>query len=212
MAWNILSEFTPGAYPVTSELSAGAALPPAGPEPPPSSGFWDVPDEDTYAGDVAWLAASGVTKGCNPPWNDQFCPDQPVTRGQMAAFLVRALGYPRATSTFVDTPGSVFAGEVAALAAAGVTRGCNPPVNDRFCPDQPVTRGQMAAFLVRALGYPSAPSTFVDTSGSVFSAEIASLAEAGVTRGCNPPANTRYCPDAPVTRAQMAAFLHRALG
>ncbi|MDH4307732.1 MAG: S-layer homology domain-containing protein [Acidimicrobiia bacterium] len=40
---------------------------------------------------------------------------------------------------------------MAALAAAGVTRGCNPPVNDRFCPAEPVTRGQMAAFLHRAL-------------------------------------------------------------
>ena len=38
------------------------------------------------------------------------------------------------------------------LATAGVTRGCNPPVNDRFCPGSNVTRGQMAAFLRRALG------------------------------------------------------------
>jgi hypothetical protein len=37
------------------------------------------------------------------------------------------------------------------------------------------------------------------------------IAEAGVTRGCNPPANDNFCPNAPVTRAQMATFLTRAL-
>ena len=35
--------------------------------------------------------------------------------------------------------------------AADVTRGCNPPVNDQFCPDRDITRGEMAAFLFRAL-------------------------------------------------------------
>jgi hypothetical protein len=51
----------------------------------------------------------------------------------------------------VDVGGSVFAGDIEKVAAAGVTRGCNPPVNDRYCPDDFVTRGQMAAFLSRAL-------------------------------------------------------------
>jgi hypothetical protein len=53
---------------------------------------------------------------------------------------------------FWDDDGSVFEADIEALAAAGVTRGCNPPHNTRFCPEQPVTRGQMAAFLARALG------------------------------------------------------------
>ena len=43
--------------------------------------------------DIDWLAAAGVTRGCNPPVNDRFCPDDYVSRGQIAAFLVRALGY-----------------------------------------------------------------------------------------------------------------------
>jgi hypothetical protein len=51
---------------------------------------------------------------------------------------------------FVDDDGSVFEDDIAKLAAAGITRGCNPPVNDKFCPDNVVTRGQMAAFLHRA--------------------------------------------------------------
>jgi hypothetical protein len=57
----------------------------------------------------------------------------------------------RSGSRFVDVGGSVFAGDIEKVAAAGVTRGCNPPVNDRYCPDDFVTRGQMAAFLSRAL-------------------------------------------------------------
>jgi hypothetical protein len=134
-----------------------------------------------------------------------------VTRGQMAAFLVRALGLTGSGPSFSDTGGSVFASDISRLAAAGITRGCNPPANTRFCPDEPVTRGQMAAFLVRALELSEGGPGFTDTGSSVFAADISRLAEAGITRGCNPPANTRFCPNQPVTRAQMAAFLHRAL-
>ena len=93
-----------------------------------------------------------------------------------------------------------------------MTRGCNPPSNDRFCPQDAVTRGQMAAFLSRALSLPAASGTdFADDDASVFEDAIERLAAAGITRGCNPPSNTRFCPDAAVTRGQMAAFLQRAL-
>ena len=77
-----------------------------------------------------------------------------VTRGQMAAFLTRALGLTeRLDNPFVDDDDSIFEADIERLAAAGITKGCNPPTNDRFCPDGTVTRGQMAAFLVRALKY-----------------------------------------------------------
>jgi hypothetical protein len=48
-------------------------------------------DDETsvFEGDIEWMAATGVTKGCNPPANDNFCPGDPVTRGAMAAFLHR---------------------------------------------------------------------------------------------------------------------------
>ncbi|NIR37873.1 MAG: hypothetical protein GWN07_18585, partial [Actinobacteria bacterium] len=45
-----------------------------------------------------------------------------------------------------------IAESVHAVAAAGIARGCNPPVNDRFCPDRALTRGEAATMLVRALG------------------------------------------------------------
>ena len=120
------------------------------PDPPVD---WFVDDDGhTFEGDINAIASSGITRGCNPPVNDRFCPDDIVTRGQMAAFLTRALDLSVPDENpFVDTVGSTFERDIQALAAAGITRGCNPPVNDRFCPEDDVTRGQMAAFLNRGL-------------------------------------------------------------
>ncbi|MEA3510542.1 MAG: S-layer homology domain-containing protein, partial [Actinomycetota bacterium] len=116
-------------------------------------GLFSDDDESVFEADITWLARSGITRGCG---DGIYCPDQRVTRGQMAAFLHRALdgtvtptGSP---GTFSDVGDSPFASDIAWLAATGITKGCNPPANDRFCPDASVTRGQMAAFLHRALG------------------------------------------------------------
>ena len=185
------------------------------PKNPPTR-FTDVPNGHVFLTEIEWLAAEGITKGCNPPSNSTFCPDDVVTRDEMAAFLVRALGYPSSVggNRFVDDDGSVFEDDIDRLAAAGVTAGCNPPGNDRYCPSSKVTRGQMAAFIGRALGYAEdgGGGLFADTAGSVFATDIDRLAVAGVTKGCNPPDNSLYCPDRYVTRGQMAAFLYRALG
>jgi len=172
-------------------------------------------DGSVFEASIEWLADRGITKGCDPPVNDRFCPDDPVTRGQMAAFLARALGLTApGTVDFVDDDQSIFEADIERLAAAEITKGCNPPVNDMFCPNSIVTRGQMAAFLVRALGYTDdgGGDLFVDDGSSVFEGDIDRLGTAGVTEGCNPPANNMFCPDEFVTRGQMAAFLHRALG
>ncbi len=174
--------------------------------------FVDVGPFDVFAADVGALAAAGVTRGCNPPDNDRFCPERLITRGEMAAFLVRALVLSPSVDRFIDTAESPFRADAAALAGGGITIGCNPPANDRFCPDEPVTRGQMAAFLRRGLRLPSTTgSGFVDITGSTFADDIAALADAGITRGCNPPAGDRFCPTRAVTRAEMAAFLVRGL-
>jgi hypothetical protein len=177
-----------------------------------SSVFYDV-NSSVFAADIEWIAARGITKGCNPPYNTKFCPDSNVTRGQMAAFLVRALGLTSSGGDrFVDDSESIFESDINKLGAAGITKGCNFPTNDRFCPNSAVTRGQMAAFLVRALGLTSSDrDRFVDDNGSVFERDINKLAAAGITKGCNQPISDRFCPNSPVTRGQMAAFLHRAL-
>ena len=59
--------------------------------------FTDVPNDNIFHSDIEWLAARGITAGCNPPDNDAFCPQDPVTREQMAAFLHR----------FAETQGGV---------------------------------------------------------------------------------------------------------
>jgi len=173
--------------------------------------------EDMYGSvfvdSIAWMQYTGITQGCAPAL---FCVDDPVTRGQMAAFLVRALFYTDngGGDLYSDDDDSVFENAIDKLGTAGVTEGCNPPNNDRFCPDRLVTRGQMAAFLVRALGYTDdgGGDRFLADDDSVFENAIDKLKTAGVTEGCNPPANDLFCPDDPVTRGQMAAFLKRALG
>jgi hypothetical protein len=165
---------------------------------------------------IEWLAAEGITLGCNPPTNDRFCPDDPVTRGQMAVFLVRAFDYTDngGGNLFIDDNGLFYENSADRLFTAGVTVGCNPPTNNRYCGENEVTRGQMAAFLARAFGLPeyNGPDRFVDDNGHLFEGAIERLAQAGITLGCNPPDNDRFCPDDFVTRGQMAAFLKRAFG
>ncbi len=97
-----------------------------------------------------------------------------------------------------DIASSVFTNDIVWLANEGITKGCNPPTNDQYCPNNNVTRGQMAAFLVRFLGLTSIDSAvaFHDISGSVFEDDILNLATAGITKGCNPSeGNTKYCPN-----------------
>lgn len=173
--------------------------------------YFDMFDS-VFLGDIYWLGNTGITRGCNPPENTLFCVDRLVTRGEMAAFLRRALLLPEGGDVdFVDDDESIFEDDIERLAAAGITKGCNPPLNTKFCPEAPVTRGQTAAFLVRAFGFgPSGAVDFVDDDESPFEQDISALAGAGVTKGCNPPRNDRFCPDASLTRGQMAAMLHRA--
>jgi hypothetical protein len=59
--------------------------------PPAAATFGDVPTDHIFFDFIEALAASGITGGCNsdPP---QYCPDAPLTRGQMAVFLSKALG------------------------------------------------------------------------------------------------------------------------
>ena len=177
--------------------------------------FTDVPDSSIFSGHIEWLARVGITEGCNPPANDNFCPKDYVTRGQMAAFLVRGLGLTDAGGGdhFDDDNNNIFESSIDKLYTAGITSGCNPPTNNHYCPNSYVTRGQMAAFLVRGLGLTDAGGGdhFDDDNNNIFESSIDKLYTAGITSGCNPPTNNHYCPNANVTREQMAAFLRRGL-
>jgi glucose/arabinose dehydrogenase len=114
--------------------------------------------------------------------------------------------------TFRDDDGNPHEGNIEAIAAADITRGCNPPINDLYCPDRILDRGEIAAFIVRMLDLPATNLDFFgDDEESVFENDINRLAAAGITRGCDPPANTMYCPLRKLNRGEITAFLVRAL-
>jgi hypothetical protein len=109
--------------------------------------------------------------------------------------------------TFIDDDGNTHEGYIEALATEGITHGCS---DDRYCPSDDITRGQMAAFLRRALGLPgSTTDHFTDDDDSLFEADINALADAGITKGCG---GTDFCPGSRTTRAQMASFIGRTVG
>jgi hypothetical protein len=184
-----------------------AAAPVAGASLEPGGTFTDD-NGSIYEPAIEAIADAGITKGCNPPGNTLFCPTEVVTREQMATFLVRALGLPAGSASFADIAGSVHAANIGALAAAGITKGCNPPDNTLFCPKDPVTREQMATFLARALHLDVSPRVVVTAAGDLIdvplgTSETETVAELTAlfgsptgddTRGCPyfGPANTRY--------------------
>ena len=177
-------------------------------------GFSDVGEGGVHAPAVEALEVGGVFEGTECG-EGLFCPGEPVLRWVMAVWLIRVLGEEPVEgggSRFADVDGGVWwAPYVEALADVGVTKGCaTGPL--RFCPEESVTRAQMASFLVRAFGLEAAGSAgFADTAGSTHEANIDALAAGRVTAGCA-TGPLRYCPAKAVTRAQMATFLARATG
>ena len=181
-------------------------------EPFTYGGTFRDDDGSIFQPDIEWLAAAGFTNGCDWPYGDHYCPNQPVTRAEMATFLARALGLESIQGQgFLDVQNTAHAPNINAIANTGITLGCVPD-GSRFCPEQPVTRAEMATFLARALGLESiAGQTFLDVGNTVHAPNINAIAAAGITLGCVPDGSL-YCPQDSVARGQMAAFLHRALG
>ncbi|HSK22579.1 MAG TPA: S-layer homology domain-containing protein [Egicoccus sp.] len=152
------------------------------------------------------LAAEGVTNGCD---TDRYCPDDAVTRIQLAALLVRALDLPAASGhDFPDVPRDhVLAGEVAAAADAGIVQG---QADGNFRPGAPVTRAQSATMLSRALALEEGEGpSFRDTIGSTHEPAVESLVAAGISAGCG---DGFFCPATSLTRGQAASLIARGVG
>jgi len=162
------------------------------------------------------LARAGISSGCG---GGNYCPEDPVNRAQMAVFLERGMNGgnfvpPPATGTvFLDVDAGDFAASfIEQLASDGITAGCG---SNNYCPDVEVTRAQMAVFLLRAkygssYSPPAPGGVFNDVDLSHWAvAWIEQLAAEGITAGCG---GGNYCPDATVTRDQMAVFLVRTFG
>ncbi|PKN90839.1 MAG: hypothetical protein CVU44_22460 [Chloroflexi bacterium HGW-Chloroflexi-6] len=182
--------------------------------------FVDVPVTYWAWSYIEQLYAAGITGGCATNPQLLYCPENPVTRAQMAIFLEKSIhgsGYtpPTVTPSFGDTVGHWASNWIEALKKDGITSGCG---NGNYCPDIPVTRGQMAVFLLKAkYGSGYAPPAlgnggtgFADVPTEYWAAAwIKQLAAEGVTSGCG---SGNYCPDQSVTRAQMAVFLAKTFG
>jgi serine protease AprX len=176
--------------------------------------FSDVPPEHPFHDFVNTINRHHITAGCHD--GTVFCPDEPVTRAQIAVLLMKAkFGAdhvpPAETGTvFADVHvGDFAAAWIEELASLGITGGCDAT---RYCPDAPVTRGEMAVFLLKTLlgsGYtpPTAQHIFQDVPADYFSIDwIEDLYNRGITGGCQ-PVPLLYCPDTPNTRGEMAVFL-----
>jgi hypothetical protein len=162
-------------------------------------------DGSPYEPSIIKIADAGITSGCS---TDLYCPYALVTRAEMATFLVRAFDLPGSSKdAFWDDSGSMHEASIDALAAAGVTNGCQP---GRYCPSSTVTRGELATFIMRALRLqPVSRDYFNDDNGSVHEPAINAVAAAGISTGCS---SGKFCPTQSVTREQMAGFLANALG
>jgi hypothetical protein len=176
--------------------------------------FADVPIGYWAENYIEALATAGITGGCG---SGNYCPAAPVTRAQMAVFLLRGIhgsSYvppPATGAVFNDVPANYWAAAwIEQLAAEGITGGCG---GGNYCPEYSITRDQMAVFLLRArygsghVPPPASGAVFGDVPASYWAAGwIEQLAAEGITGGCG---NGNYCPTGPVTRDQMAVFLQR---
>lgn len=180
--------------------------------------FADVAASHWAASSIESIFHLGVTTGCTQvPFN--YCPEQAMTRAEMAAMLIRGRHGPSYTPPAAS--GTIFSDVSAAHWAAawieqlyveGITIGClTLPL--RYCPENQITRAEMAVMLLRTkhggeYAPPSATGTaFTDVPASHWAAGwIEQLYREGITTGCTP---TTYCPNNPVTRAEMAVFLTR---
>ena len=179
----------------------------------------DVAPSDLYHDAVTRLFRSGVSVGCG---DGLYCVDASVTRAQMAVLLLKGrfgpyYQPPPATgAVFGDVPATAFAAAfIEDLFARGISEGCG---GGNYCPDDPVTRAQMAPLLLKTLlgpSYAPPPATgkvFGDVAPGDFAADfIEDVANRGIAAGCSasPPL---YCPSAVTTRGQMAAFVISTFG
>jgi hypothetical protein len=175
--------------------------------------FADVPPSIYYFDPVNTLYAKQITAGCtSDPLN--YCPDMNIPRWEMAVFIARAVfGGDNFTAPtlpiFNDVPqGSPGFAWIQEMSQLGITSGCG---NGDFCPDQTVSREQMAVFVIRMrygataiFDFPATPYFTDVTSESFGWSWIQRMKEDAVTSGCS---TTLFCPTDPVTRGEMGVFV-----
>ena len=182
------------------------------------SSFPDVPQNAFYPF-IENLFHNGITGGCA---GGGYCPGSNVTRAQMAVFLLKSrwgagfIPAPATGTAFSDVPASnPFAPWIEELVREGITAGCGSGL---YCPNNPVTRQQMAIFLLKTKnGADYAPPPGVGLFGDVAPCPgavcnfIEDLYNEGITGGCQ-ATPLLYCPSNANLRQQMAVFLVKTFG
>ena len=211
--------------PFTPPPSSGdPSNPPGPPKPPECEGQFCDEDDSVHQAGIETIAQLGIILGCDDDNPYRFCPRQVVSRSQMAAFLYRAVGH--WTGRVPPTGRGVELSDVAldawyrSYAQWAVSIGAFTALGGEFDPTAEVTRAEMAIMLAAAFNLIDPLSRTQQQPEGLFSdmaeqdpaAALAAeaLYRVGVTRGCAIEP-LRYCPDRPVTRAQMSTFLARAL-
>ena len=183
-------------------LIPAAASPAAG-----VAGFGDMMPDRFYTDAVQWMVDNDVTTGTTPTC---FSPDDPVTRGQVAAFMWRMEGEPDTGPPhgFSDVFAAWQEDPVSWMANNDITTGTSPST---YSPANELTRGQLAALLHRLAGEPDAPPP-TDFSDIVKAWQVTSvgwMVKEGITTGTT---SSTFSPDDTVTRGQLATFFHRYKG
>ena len=168
-------------------VSALAPLSPVG----AIAGFGDVADDRYFSDPVQWSVDNNITG----IFGSCFLPDEPVTRGETALWMWRMEGRPDAEEhEFTDVTDDEQEPAISWMANIGITTGTSPTT---FSPDDTLTRGQIAAFLWRLEGRPSAaPHSFVDVTASWQQGPVSWMATSGITTGTT---STTFSPDRTLT-------------
>ena len=156
---------------------------------------------------------SGSPRAATRRPTPMYCPTADTTRGQMAAFFVRGLALPPGGDQgFIDIANSVFVNAINSIAVEGITLGCNPPANDRYCPDDITSRGQMAGFFTRA-AQPSPrwrPGVHRHSRFGVRQRHQLDCRSRGSPVAATRPLTPITALEDPILRQQMASFFLRA--
>ncbi len=174
--------------------------------------FSDVPVSHPCYQHTRDLYELGIVNGYS---DGTYRPDDPISRAGMVMIAVRGLpGLKDKMPTFYDVlPDHLFYSHIEAIAERGITQGCSHDF-PLFCPDVDITRGQVAAFISRAIGdipeYTDGRQSYPDVPpGYTFYHNIEHLTELGIVQGYS---DGYFRPDEPVTRSQIAIMVVRGLG
>jgi trimeric autotransporter adhesin len=185
-------------------LSAAVVASVVAPVAGAAASYTDVKEGSWYEEAVNYVTEAGYMQGTGKG----FEPESKMTRAQAAQLFTNIFGIAdeNLTEDFSDvSEKDWFHDAVAAVLEHEIMNGMG---NGKFAPEANLTRGQMAAIVVRAYeleDHEGSEHDFSDIDGHMFEKEIAILADLGLIDGVGAG---KFAPDAEVTRAQMAQFIY----